>query len=377
MSASTLYEVARHAGVSLATASRVLNGSSRRPGDAISERVRASAAELGYIANAQAQGLAKKNSGMLGLILHDISDPYFSTIARGVQDAVQDRGKVVLLASTGRGPANERQAIAIFAARRADAIVISGSRTDSPAAAQDNELLLAELRRYRANGGKVAVLGRPVVGSVPDDGFRTVPVPNHALSHRLAEALVGAGHRRFTVLAGPEGLVTSDERLAGFQAGLAAAGLAPAEVRRTGFNRDGGYEAAVELAVALNAGQDGSRDGTNRTDAGAAACIFAVNDVMAIGAIAGLREHGLRVPEDLAVAGFDDIETLRDFTPALTTAQLPLADLGREAVAQVLADDAPPEPAAVTGGVVLRRSTELAHAAAGADGPAAGRLPQG
>ena len=369
MPASTLYEVARHAGVSLATASRVLNGSSRRPGDAISERVKASAAELGYIANAQAQGLAKKNSGILGLILHDISDPYFSTIARGVQEGLQDRQKVVLLASTGRGPANERRAVATFAARRADAIVIAGSRTDSPAAAAENELLLAELRRYKANGGQVAVIGRPVVGSVPGDGFHAVPVPNRTLSRQLAEDLAAAGHRRFLVLAGPEGLVTSDERLAGFQAGLAAAGCEPAEVRRTGFNRDGGYDAAVELAAELKeqAGRQEQADPPQPDQPGRpAVCLFAASDVMAIGAIAGFREHGLRIPQDVAVAGFDDIETLRDFTPALTTAQLPLAGLGRAAVSRVLAGEiqpgeAPAAPAAAEGCVILRRSTELSR----------------
>ena len=349
MPASTLYEVARHAGVSLATASRVLNGSSRRPGDAISERVRASAVELGYIANAQAQGLAKKNSGMLGLILHDIADPYFSTIARGVQEAVQDQQKVVLLASTGGGPASEHRAVAAFAARRADAIVIAGTRFNTPEAAQENELLLAELRRYRTNGGKVAVIGQPLVGSVAEDGFRTVPVPNRELSLRLAADLAGAGHRRFLILAGPEGLLTSDERVTGFQEGLRQAGLEPAEVRRTGFNRDGGYEAAVALAGEL-AGGPGGRP---------AVCVFAASDVMAIGAIAGLREHALRIPEDVAVAGFDDIETLRDFTPALTTAQLPLSSLGSEAVALVLAEDSSTEPYVAEGHVILRRSTDV------------------
>lgn len=361
MPACTLYEVARHAGVSLATASRVLNGSSRRPGGAISERVRASAAELGYIANAQAQGLAKKSSGILGLILHDISDPYFSMIARGVQEAVQeavqDQEKVVLLASTGRGLEAERHAIATFAARRADAIVIAGSRTDSTAASEENSLILAELRRYKANGGRVCVIGHPVIGSRPDDGFRTVPVSNRALSSRLAADLAAAGHRHFLVLAGPEGLVTSDERLDGFQEGLRKAGLEPAEVHRTEFNRDGGYDAAVELGARLKVPE--SPEPPSGPDGMPALCVFAASDVMAIGAIAGFRELGLRIPEDIAVAGFDDIETLRDFTPALTTVQLPLAELGRQAVAQVLAQEAPAAANSIEGTVILRRSTEF------------------
>ena len=360
MPACTLYEVARHAGVSLATASRVLNGSSRRPGGAISERVQASAAELGYIANAQAQGLAKKSSGILGLILHDISDPYFSTIARGVQEAVQDQEKVVLLASTGRSLETERHAIATFAARRADAIVIAGSRTDSPAAGEENSLILAELRRYKANGGRVCVIGHPVIGSRPDDGFRTVPVSNRALSSRLAADLAAAGHRHFRVLAGPDGLVTSDARLNGFQEGLRQAGLGPAEVHRTDFTRDGGYGAAVELGTRLKASE--RVESPSGPDGTPALCVFAASDVMAIGAIAGFRELGLRIPEDIAVAGFDDIETLRDFTPALTTVQLPLAELGRQAVARVLAQEVPEAVSSIEGTVILRRSTEFPSA---------------
>lgn len=346
MSASTLYEVARRAGVSLATASRVLNGSTRRPGDEISERVKQAAEELGYIANAQAQGLARKNSGMLGLILHDISDPYFSTIARGVQEAAREEGKVVLLASTGRTPQDEREAVATFAARRADAVVIAGSRTNSSADASANGQLLAELRRYGANGGKVVVIGQDIVGSTAEDGFNTVEIPNTGLSRRLAAALVQAGHRRFIAVGGPEGLATSDERLAGFQSGLADAGAPAALLRRAAFNRDGGYSAAAELAAdgTLGAGEE-------------RACIFAANDVMAIGVVAALREHGLRVPEDVAVAGFDDIETLRDFSPALTTVALPLAELGQAAVARVLSGESPelPDPGP---SILLRHSTD-------------------
>src|SRR6476660_8947924 len=110
--ASTLPEGARLAGGSPATASRVLNGSARTPGPEIAERVRKAAESLGYVPNAQAQGLAKSSSGLLGLIVHDIADPYFSAIARGVQDAAREQGKMVLLATTGGTPADERAAVA-------------------------------------------------------------------------------------------------------------------------------------------------------------------------------------------------------------------------------------------------------------------------
>ncbi|MBT1002246.1 LacI family transcriptional regulator [Paenarthrobacter sp. DKR-5] len=353
MPASTLQQVAALAGVSPATASRVLNGSSRRPGPEVSERVRQAALELGYVPNAQAQALARSSTGLLGLVVHDISDPYFSSIARGVQDASRERNKVTLLASTGGTPLEEQAAVATFAARRADAIIIAGTRTKAPGQEEDNRLLAKEIERYCANGGRVVSIGQPVVGAEPRKNLGSVRVPNAELAGLLARRLVEAGHRNFLVLAGPEGLTTSDERLAGFQEGLAAAGAGPAQVHRTAFNRDGGYAAALRLAEAGDAGKDGPTRGDARP------CVFAVNDVMAIGAIAGFRQAGLYVPEDLAVAGFDDIETLRDFLPALSTVRLPLADIGRRAVEAALngADDDGAGP--VHGEVVLRRSTDL------------------
>src|SRR3954467_9178691 len=112
VAATTLAEVAHSAGVSPATASRVLNGSARTPAPDIAERVRKAAESLGYIPNAQAQGLAKSSSGLIGLIVHDIADPYFAAIARGVQAAARDERKMVLLATTEGSPADERAAVA-------------------------------------------------------------------------------------------------------------------------------------------------------------------------------------------------------------------------------------------------------------------------
>lgn len=158
------------------------------------------------------------------------------------------------------------------------------------------------------------------------------------------------------IIAGPEGLLTSDDRVRGFQRGLADAGFSPADVLHTGFDRTGGYEAGMELAARMKA-----HGGNGGAGTGAAApprlCIFAVNDVMAIGATAALRSKGLRVPRDAAIAGFDDIETLRDFRPALSTVRLPLEEIGRLAVP---AGSGHPAAGAVTvtGEVTLRRSTE-------------------
>lgn len=354
MAASTLTEVARLAGVSPATASRVLNGSVRTPGPDIAERVRKAAESLGYIPNAQAQGLAKSSSGLIGLIVHDIADPYFSAIARGVQAAARDEHKMVLLATTGGTPSDEQAAVAAFAARRADSIVIAGSRSTRLQDRDGNSVLAAELDRYCRNGGRVGVVGHPVVGASAPEGYHVVAVPNEDLAAELAGELAGTHSGDFVIVGGPEGLLTSDDRVRGFQRGLAKAGLAPAEVLRTGFDRAGGYGAGLELAGRIRAGQ-GADSGVSRL------CIFAVNDVMAIGAAAALRSEGLRIPRDAAIAGFDDIETLRDFRPALSTVRLPLEEIGRLAVLGTGAGDSTPDGGTtvpVTGQVTLRRSTE-------------------
>ena len=128
VAAKTLSGVARHAGVSLASASRVLNGSSRRPAEEIAERVRAAALELGYVPNAQAQALARSSTGLVGLVVHDISDPYFSSIARGVQHAARNYRRQVLLASTDPSESAEHDAVSAFASHRTDAIILAGSR---------------------------------------------------------------------------------------------------------------------------------------------------------------------------------------------------------------------------------------------------------
>ncbi|MCA4131233.1 LacI family DNA-binding transcriptional regulator [Arthrobacter sp. M4] len=349
MAASTLAEVAKLAGVSPATASRVLNGSSRKPGEDIAERVRQAAESLGYVPNAQAQALAKSSTGLIGLVVHDIADPYFSAIARGVQQVAREQHRMVLLATTGGTPVDEREAVAAFAARRADSIVIAGTRSTRTEDAAANLELAAELDRYCRNGGQVAVVGQPIVGAQETDGYHVVTIPNIALAEKLATSLAGLHDGPFVIIAGPAGLATSDERIEGFQRGLAKASLSPAEVIRAGFNREGGFEAGKELASRIQPRQSG--------EPALRHCIFAANDVMAIGAAASLRENGLRIPRDVAIAGFDDIETLRDFRPSLSTVRLPLEEIGSLATLSTV-EHHRETSGQITGQVILRRSTE-------------------
>ncbi|MDQ4502314.1 LacI family DNA-binding transcriptional regulator [Sinomonas sp. ASV322] len=364
MAAVTLSEVARAAGVSPATASRVLNGSTRIPGAEVAERVRAAATSLGYIPNAQAQALARSSTGLLGLIVHDIADPYFSSIARGVQSGARELGKTLLLICTEGTPAEERLAVEVFTSRRADAIVLAGSRSLKDDDAADNAALLREAERYLANGGRLLLVGHPLVseshrpdaGRMPgtsDSPRATAPtfanplllaIPNETLSRELARTLADRGFSRFAIAAGPDGLLTSDLRVAGFQRGLDDSGFPESAVYRSSFNRDGGFEVGLALEGAVrDAAAEGGR-----------LCLFAVNDRMAMGLVAALRQRGLEAPADFAIAGFDDINTLEDFVPGLTTVRLPLEEIGRSAALAALTGETPP-PA--YGEVVLREST--------------------
>jgi LacI family transcriptional regulator len=331
-----LQDVADRAGVSLATASRVLNGSARQPGEALVTKVRAAATDLGYVVNAQAQALARSRTGLLGLVVQDISDPYFSSIAAGAQAAAREHGRMVLLASTDRHPDVERDAVAAFAAHRVDAIVVAGTRWG----AEEDAPVAAELEAFRASGGRAVVVGQPLGAA------DVVRPPNVAGAAALAEALTTQGHRRFVLLGAPSRVVTAQERTGAFADAVRDAGGEVVDVVEQEFSRDGGYAAGDRVAELAASSAPGD-----------APCVFAASDVMAIGLIARLRELRLDVPGDVAVAGFDDIPTLRDHVPAVSTVRIPLQDLGRLAVAAAVADDDAAGGAEVGYEVVLREST--------------------
>lgn len=326
----TLEDVARHAGVSLATASRVLNGSSRRVGAPLRERVERAARELGYQPNATAQTLARGSSNVIGLVVHDLTDPYFAALAGGAMRAADRRGLVVMVGTTYRDPEREIGYVSTLRAQRVRAILLAGSRV---ADEKVTGRLRAELASYRDSGGRAASVGQDLLG------VDTVAPANRTGAAALARALADLGHTRFAVLAGPSWLVTAADRTAGFTEALEELGLAAPLVVHGDFDRDGGYTSAKEIL------------GTGVT------CVFAVNDVMAVGALAALREEGVDVPGDLSVAGFDDIATLRDLVPALTTVRLPLAEMGERALELALGDSPDPEVEEIEGEVILRAST--------------------
>ena len=332
---ATLADVARRAGVSPATVSRVINGSRRGVTAELRARVLEAVRELRFVPNAHARALVGATPRAVGVIVHDVSDPYFAEIMRGVQRVAGEAGRLVTICNSYRDPERELAYVALLRAQRVGALVLAGGGIDDREFALEMTGQVAALAK---EGGRAAFIGRH---HVPGDAV----IPDNSGGARaLGRALVAMGHREFAVVSGPERLTTTRDRLEGLRGALAEAGLVLPPDRIVGgdFSRDGGAEAARVLLER----------------APEATVIVALNDPMAVGVLAVLRERGLRVPDDISVAGFDDIPLARDVEPPLTTVRVPMADLGARAL--TLALD-PPGPELrvehVPTELVLRRST--------------------
>jgi LacI family transcriptional regulator, galactose operon repressor len=331
-----IVEVAKLAGVSPSTASRVLSNSTYRVSAETRARVLEAAKSLDFVPNALARGLHESHLPVVGVLVHDLADPYFAEIARGVEDAACASGHLVVVASSDRIIEREISYARLLRSMRAEAIVFAGSGTD-------DETYTHETRRHanavEAYGGAVVHLSPHARGKA-DIGY-----DNHGPMIELVAALAGLGHRRIAYLAGPANLFVARQRLAGFQDGIAAAGLEHDE------------RLIVEADLTAAAGADGI-DRLLARDTGASA-VVCVNDLAAFGALRRAAELGLRVPRDISIAGFDDISVAAQMAPSLTTIRVPLHELGARAFERVVKVLAGQRPRRVTlpTEVVLRGST--------------------
>jgi LacI family transcriptional regulator len=330
----TLRDVAREAGVSPATASRAFNGSSTRTvkPEHIS-RVLAAAERIGYQPHLSAQAIALGSTRTAALVVRDVSDPYFSSIAAGVIAEAQAQRLIPTVAVADRSPERELQIVRTLRGQRPRVIIIAGSRIDGSGT---DGALTEELEAYQAAGGRVAVISQE---GLP---FPTAAIDDAGGARALAQALVGRGYRRFGVLCAAQAIRSSRERCDGFRAGLAAAGVPEPVVVKTGFDRAGGYDAAGELLGGGPLAVD---------------CVVAMNDVMAIGAMTAIRDAALTPGRDVGVAGFDGISWCTDVDPALSTVAVPLHQVGVTAMRLALDDDRTPIVVPIATSVVLRDST--------------------
>lgn len=306
----TLIDVAEHAGVSVPTASRVLNGGvrGRNSGSAdVRKRVEAAARALGYSVSAAAQTTKGGRARTVAVVVSDMDDYGAATIISGVMHAAEERGLSVAVRATGDDATGELELFDQLRGERHRAVLVATSRTTDDVREQ---ALGDRLRLLEEQGTRVVLIGD---SQLP---FPSVTTDNRRAASRLAVGLATNGARRFAIAAGPEDEITSLERASGFREGLAQAGIdtdgEPVLVHQP-FTRDGGYAAAVQLEPVLD-----------EVDV-----VAAMSDAMAVGIIARLRERGIDVPGQIEVSGFDHVALLGDVLPEFSTVEVPLKEFGR------------------------------------------------
>jgi LacI family transcriptional regulator len=300
----TITVIAREAGVSVPTVSRVLNGRSD-VAPQTRERVEGLLREHGYRRRANRSRNAAR---LIDLVFNDLDSPWAVEIIRGVEEAAHANGVGTVVSAVHRRPTSARLWLQNLRARTTDGVIFVTSDLTPP--------LHAELRRLNIPMVVVDPAGVPGI-DVP-----TIGATNWAGGLSATEHLLSLGHRRIGFIAGPKRLLCSRARLDGYGAGLAVAGidLDPSFVRQGDFYHESGF-AGAEALLALD------RPPT---------AIFAASDQMALGVYEAARRRGLRVPDDISVVGFDDLPESRWTSPPLTTVRQPLAEMGLVAARTVL-----------------------------------------
>lgn len=333
----TLVEVAAQAGVSKATASRVLGDSQTLVKPDTASKVRRAARDLQYVPNPHARALANSTSPSIGLLIHEVSNPFFSEIALGVLAAAERHDRMVMICNTQRDPGQELRYVREMSAMRAHGLIIAGSGFTETGY---REMLERELTTYRRVGGRVALMRGHPSGSIV--------IPDISLGAQLvAEHLLSLGHRQIGVISGLPQLETIQERLVAFETRLERDGIRVRSVMAGGFTRDGGRDATIAML----------------TDHPDITAVFALNDLMAVGAIRGAQQLGRRVPTDVSVIGFSDVPLASDTNPQLTTLHLPLREMGAAAVETILSDEESGRTLVLGVKLINRGSTDMAKPA--------------
>ncbi|TMR19255.1 LacI family transcriptional regulator [Nonomuraea turkmeniaca] len=308
---TTIRDVAAHAGVSVATVSRILSGT-YPSAPATRSKVMRAVRELDYVANANARGLAGASSRSVAIIVNSVVSPHYAHVAQGVQAQAALEGKLCIVGTTGGDSERELATVQLMRQEHAECVILVGNVVNDEAYRER----MAEYARALALAGSQLVLcGRPPLG--PGVPALVVEYDNTGGAYAITSHLLSAGHRRILFLGRRDGYTTPESRVAGYRKALADhrvphdPGL---EVEGT-MERLEGYRMVRQRLAA------GPRDFT---------AIFAGNDLIAAGARQALREHGLRVPDDVSMVGFDDLPPAADID--LTTVHVPHEELGRTAV---------------------------------------------
>jgi DNA-binding LacI/PurR family transcriptional regulator len=327
---ASIKDIARIAHVSHSTVSRALSGSGQVNSET-AVRIRKIAEEAGYRASAAARCLVMGRSNTIGVVVTTIADPFVAGVVSGIEDAAEARGYSVFLANSNAEPEREVRVVQSFEERRVDGIIVTSSRVGA--------LYVPLMERLRI----------PVVllnNQHPSEFAHSVLIDNLEASLKATRYLIGLGHRRIAYLGDRFGHQSDTERFAGYRRAVEEAGMdfVPELVVHGDGKPEGGQQATAQL-LAL----------PERPTA-----VFCYNDLSAMGAMRQIRAHGLRVPDDVSVAGFDDLYISQYLEPPLTTVRQPMPQMGRmamETLLQIFDGSEGPHNLRVEGQLIVRGST--------------------
>lgn len=298
---ATVADVASRAGVSVSTAARVLSGTGYAAED--TRRVVLEAArELGYVPNQIARSLRTRQTRMVGLLIGDVENSFYSVIAKNVESVAKGAGYHVVLCNGDDDPAVEREYLKLLEGMHVDALIVTPTSKNR-----------RHLARLMETGIVIVQVDRRVDGLEAD----AILVDNEAGAASAVGHLLDAGHTRIGILAGELDVATATQRLAGYQRALKERGVAIREslIKPGSFHRDHAIEDATELIRARPT----------------PTAIVAANNILAEGALIALEQQGLQVPRDMSLVAFDDVQWMSMVEPPLTTVRQPVADMARSA----------------------------------------------
>ncbi len=304
---ATIRDVAERAGVAPITVSRVINNSGY-VSEETRARVEAAIAELQYVPNSLARSLRFKRTHTLALVLTDITNPFWTTVARGVEDAASRHGFNVILCNTDENEDKQTEYLNVLLQKQVDGFLLVPARSTAEP--------ITLIQRQRV---PVVVLDRQVPGAQVD----IVRGDSEGGAYELTRLLLSLGHRRIVMLSGPRGVSTAVDRVTGYRRALTEAGIAEDAmlIYYGEYTQDGGYHMTQQALTAQP-----------RPTA-----LFAANNFIAIGALRALREAGLQVPEDITLVCFDDIPATLVIEPFLTVVAQPAYEMGQRATELLLA----------------------------------------
>jgi DNA-binding LacI/PurR family transcriptional regulator len=300
-------DVARASGVSKATVSRVLAGVEGGWSPATAETVRETARRLGYVVNSVASSLRSRQTFTIGLIIADVSNPFFGGIAKGVEDRLSQTGYSVILGNSGNSLQRERHLVQVLVEKQIDGLIAATSASDS------QHFLDAQ------QSGVGVVL---VDSELPDSGLESVTIDNHGAAKAGVGHLLAQGHRRIGVVTGPLDAAFDRQRLEGSRAALAP------------FAHDQPEIVAVQADLEAKGGEAAAHTLMCRSDPPTA--VFVTNNMMTLGFLVGLASLGLRVPDDVSLIAFDDQDWYSITSPPLTGIRNPAHEMGHVAAERLL-----------------------------------------